>query len=291
MKKHIKGFLVGVTSTLLIVCLITSVFAATGEATFSPFNIVFNGNKIASAGDSYTLANGASVPFSLSYGDTTYMPVRKLAELLGVAIDYDGITNSVLIGKDSAHIGQSTVSADEGKLINTKGLVVLNDSKYLLESYLCLRDFYLLNGNIYIDVWYSVVPVALKHKAFTIDTDANNQFVDGVIDTSHMISGVPEIDFDVVIDEVYISPTESASKVSYSYKGKTLTVTAPTFSQVKQNGSDIYDAKINGIHFTQVSSGGLTGYMMNYNDFCDYFGLDISLSYITEGDNTYLVVK
>jgi len=43
--------------------------------------------------------NGGNVVAPISYNGTTYLPVRAVAGLLGVAIDYDAATSTVLLGE------------------------------------------------------------------------------------------------------------------------------------------------------------------------------------------------
>lgn len=109
MRKHsrkLSPFFAGVLCTLLVCSMTITAMAATGVISFSVVNISMNGAKIASKGDTYTVANGSKIPYSLSYtddfgGDTTYLPVRKISELLDIPITWDGATNTVIIGETS----------------------------------------------------------------------------------------------------------------------------------------------------------------------------------------------
>jgi len=102
-KKNLPGFIVGVLSTAIVVVLATSVLAAYTDVSFSTVNIELNGEKIASSRDNYILEDGKTqVPYSLTYtnengGGTTYLPVRKLSEMLGIGIEWNADTNSVSI--------------------------------------------------------------------------------------------------------------------------------------------------------------------------------------------------
>ena len=103
LKQNLPGFIVGVLSTAIVLVLATSVLAAYTDVSFSTVNIELNGERIASSHDSYTLEDGKTkVPYSITYtnengGDTTYLPVRKLSELLGIGIEWNSDTNSVSI--------------------------------------------------------------------------------------------------------------------------------------------------------------------------------------------------
>ncbi len=60
-------------------------------------NISIDSTPAANMGEGYTLENGTTVPFSILYEGTTYLPVRKLSELLRAGIDYDTESRTVFI--------------------------------------------------------------------------------------------------------------------------------------------------------------------------------------------------
>ncbi len=100
--KKIHGFLSGFVCALLLIALVTSVFAFTGKITVSKSNVKLNGDLVLLGSSEYSLANGCSAPVSLVYtdekgGGTTYLPVRKISEILGVPIEWDGASKSILI--------------------------------------------------------------------------------------------------------------------------------------------------------------------------------------------------
>lgn len=105
MKKfQCRSFLAGVLTTVMVLGLSATAFAAAGgQINFSMVNVVLNGQQISAAGEGYDPGNGTIAPSSLSYvdetgGSTTYLPVRRLSELLGIPITWDGTTSSVVIG-------------------------------------------------------------------------------------------------------------------------------------------------------------------------------------------------
>lgn len=91
------GALTLAASLFILISLSAASQAVQPELGFNRFNIKVNGDIVANAGESYTLSNGAEVPFSIVYQDTTYVPVRKLGEIMCKAVDFDGITSTVLI--------------------------------------------------------------------------------------------------------------------------------------------------------------------------------------------------
>lgn len=100
--KKVRSFVSGFACALLLIALVTSVFAFTGKITISNSNVKVNGETMLFGASEYSLANGCSAPASLVYtdekgGGTTYLPVRKISELLGVPIEWDSASKSILI--------------------------------------------------------------------------------------------------------------------------------------------------------------------------------------------------
>lgn len=95
MKNKIKGFSLGVLLTLIIIALVVPAFAAsyTQQATLTYKDIVItlDGQQITP-----TDANGNVVePFVID--GTTYLPVRAVADALGVNVGWDSSTNTVIL--------------------------------------------------------------------------------------------------------------------------------------------------------------------------------------------------
>lgn len=95
-KQTLKGLLAGVIAGAVTVYSFP-VIANSVEALMNSVNIELNGEKVASVNESYMLQNGTMVPYSILYEGTTYLPIRKVSELLEIDIDWDNDTRSVLI--------------------------------------------------------------------------------------------------------------------------------------------------------------------------------------------------
>ncbi len=95
MKNYLKGLINGV----LIAAVIFSVpvLAENIQVAFNEFRINVNGVDTAQWGESYTLDNGNTVPYSITYNDTTYLPLRKIGELMGNTVSYNGDTDTVSV--------------------------------------------------------------------------------------------------------------------------------------------------------------------------------------------------
>ncbi|GMQ59807.1 hypothetical protein AN1V17_42070 [Vallitalea sediminicola] len=114
MKNKVKGFLVGVFVTMVF---INSLAYATGnteliEVIFNSVNVALNGNEVANVGESYTLSNGQEIPFSMVYKGTTYLPIRKVATMLGQEVTWDGETHTVGLGESIKIVEEEVVNKE-----------------------------------------------------------------------------------------------------------------------------------------------------------------------------------
>ena len=103
---------------------LTSAMAASGEVTYNFANVTLNGEKKISAGSDITVANGEKAPSSILYtdvagGKTNYLPIRAISELLGISIDYDSATRTVLL--DSQDEGDWVADGYNGYVVDPNG--------------------------------------------------------------------------------------------------------------------------------------------------------------------------
>lgn len=92
------GFVLGISLTVLIVAG-TAFGASVLEVVLNNVNIMVDGVEVAKIGENYSLANGDTVPFSILYKGTTYLPIRKVGELINKEVGYIGTSNTVVLGK------------------------------------------------------------------------------------------------------------------------------------------------------------------------------------------------
>lgn len=97
-RMRLQGFVLGVVLTVLTSTLVVPAMATAADVLFNSVNITVDGQQIAAVGESYTLANGTQTPNSIVYNSTTYLPIRRISEILGKDIDWDGSTSTVVIG-------------------------------------------------------------------------------------------------------------------------------------------------------------------------------------------------
>jgi len=100
-----KSFVLGVVVTALVFTMALPALSSvvdTISARLNGVNLIVKGTRVASVGDSFVLDNGDVVPFSIVHRGTTYLPLRKLAEFIGVEVGWDGNTATVTLSEPSA---------------------------------------------------------------------------------------------------------------------------------------------------------------------------------------------
>lgn len=101
-----KGFALGLITATLIFCLGTTALAATVrqlDANYSGIKITLDGLELVPKD-----SNGNIVePFTVN--GTTYLPVRAIADALGLGVSWDGATQTVKLTRDGSVPTQPTV--------------------------------------------------------------------------------------------------------------------------------------------------------------------------------------
>lgn len=92
-----KCFIMGVLVAIVLCTSFVPVIAGGIDVLFNSINIIVNGKKVAGVGDSYILENGKSMPYSILYNGTTYLPMRKVSEILDKDVYWDGNTKTAEI--------------------------------------------------------------------------------------------------------------------------------------------------------------------------------------------------
>lgn len=114
--KKLRAFLCGLLAISIFVISVPAI-AETIQVTFNTMIIDINDQKVNEKGQSYTLPNGDKTPFSMVYKGTTYLPLRKLVELLGKDLTFDGATSTVYI-KDKVNSDSKPVIKPETSSID-----------------------------------------------------------------------------------------------------------------------------------------------------------------------------
>ena len=93
--KHQKSFFAGMLTMLLIVCLAGTAVATTGKVTkeleYRNISVSLDGKRL----DLRDAQGNAVEPFM--FEGTNYLPVRALAESLGLKVAWDSSTNTVVL--------------------------------------------------------------------------------------------------------------------------------------------------------------------------------------------------
>ncbi len=93
--KNYKSFFAGMLTMLLIVCLTGTALATTGKVTkeleYRNISVSLDGKKL----DLRDAKGNAVEPFM--FEGTNYLPVRALAESLGLNVAWDGATSTVVL--------------------------------------------------------------------------------------------------------------------------------------------------------------------------------------------------
>ncbi len=103
-QRRFPAFVGGIIIALIIYTTAVTALAASGTVTFNAVSVIFNGMEVFKKGASIQTASGASIPSSIRYtddkgGNTTYVPIRKIADTLQMPIDWDASS-----GKATVHL-------------------------------------------------------------------------------------------------------------------------------------------------------------------------------------------
>lgn len=181
--KNWKGFISGVLTTLLIVGITGTALATTGTVTkeleYRDIQVTLDGETL----DLRDAQGNAIEPFM--FDGTNYLPVRALAEALGLNVAWDGSTNTVVLTTPET---SETVESDEllfskehvrfyytGYRSNADGSYefdfrIENDSDYTLN--IRTRDFAINGTNVTTDFYYTVEPGAEDTCTATVNAEA-----------------------------------------------------------------------------------------------------------------------
>jgi hypothetical protein len=165
LKKELKGFVIGVISTSLL--LGGTVFAdgikQTIEVVFNSVNLTVNGQKVQAD--------------NILYDGTTYVPLRKVADMVGKDVGWDGTTNSASIN-DKGYSDKS--SQKSYKIMNAyKAVVKVNGDIFEVSTPLWIRidnenNPYSLLGSEPVSL------LCIAYKDYSV-SPSTNPFVKGVL--------------------------------------------------------------------------------------------------------------
>jgi hypothetical protein len=88
---------------------------------------MLDGQQVGTANTNYTLSNGDQVPFSILYNGTTYLPIRKISELLGKEVGYIAETKTITLGDVGEGTAPGWYLVEEGF---TKEIVTFKEGNF-----------------------------------------------------------------------------------------------------------------------------------------------------------------
>lgn len=141
MKGQWKGFAAGMLVMLLVVCMVGTVGATVGkrtiEAAYSNIQVTLDGKTVKLAD-----ANGNAVePFTIE--GTTYLPVRAVANALGLEVDWDAATNTVVLKSSATEQPQQPEPSENETPAGEKHLVQPGEA-FTEGGYITLADVEIL---------------------------------------------------------------------------------------------------------------------------------------------------
>lgn len=111
MKSYIKGIIIG-----LFIGAVVATVPAVAESIDALFNIVrinINGIDHVQWGEEIKLDNGLTAPSNILYNDTTYLPIRKISELTGNMVYWNGDSKTVSITGEQQEVQTITKKPDK----------------------------------------------------------------------------------------------------------------------------------------------------------------------------------
>lgn len=183
MKSGFRGFVMGIVAAVLVYGAMISASATVGSKLVE---LDYNDIKVTLDGEAVNLvdANGTAVePFAIN--GTTYLPVRAVSSALGLGVQWDGETNTVILSsKDRTEVPVEVQSGyngerhllSPGQVIDAGGYIVLDGVEFLYDG----EKFIVTNNrDDYILPYWDVVGVKkdgthedlLTGMLYGIDTD------------------------------------------------------------------------------------------------------------------------
>lgn len=181
--KNWKGFFSGAFTALLLVALTGTALATTGKITKE---LEYRNIKVTLDGQQLDLRDAQGSPVEpFMFDGTNYLPVRALAEALGLEVAWDGTTNTVVLTTPQ---DAETMVTDEllfskehvrfyfvGYRANSDGSYefdfrIENDSDYTFN--IRDQDFAVNGQNVNADFYYTVEPGAEDVCTATVSADA-----------------------------------------------------------------------------------------------------------------------
>lgn len=261
MKKQFLGFISGIICTVILFATVPALGASlkTISVNLNAVNIEVDGKKVASAGEDYTLDNGSKTAGSISYNGTTYIPVRRIGELLSTKIGWNQKTQSVLIGESATDPDITAPSTDDYELIEVKYVSHANKI-YSISDHLSGDSFtlYIVGEKTYVpffpnseDITNDFVSLlGLADLRWNVNNSAN-PYLDGVI-TFERMNYVYWADGIMKKHKAFSSLSDFITYADYTYNQKT--IYDPSGENAERNNNSIEFLFIAGNTCIEINS-------------------------------------
>lgn len=300
-----KGYFRGVITGLLCAGIILGtceVYAQGGiqqtvEVIFNKVNVAINGQVVGKQGSNYILDSGEEVPYSLVYKGTTYLPLRKVADLLDMEVTWDGKTNTAGInqhleaeqdGADKSDTKSEDAVAEpsaynflkiDNKLYNIVYSYDGKDQRKIDSSKIKVFDkelYMLMNKERYF--MENMLMLGILVDTFKTTSSENPYFNKSIDMYSTYYNKSLPIKHEV--NKKYNSAKDIAYSYSITYRGKSFVTPSSIVG---------LDTEIDGV---RVNSDGNYVYA-NINDLCKYLGIHarVSYEYSDELDDVILIIE
>ncbi|MDR3209362.1 MAG: NPCBM/NEW2 domain-containing protein [Oscillospiraceae bacterium] len=130
MLKQAKGFVAGIVVGLILAVSVGAAFAATTERTLTAY---FNDIKIVVDGKLITPKDARGnilEPFIAN--DSTYLPLRAVADALGKSVQWVGETNTVYLGKMDGMLAEPSVYLGDAPKVNSD---IINAKRNVFDNF------------------------------------------------------------------------------------------------------------------------------------------------------------
>ncbi|WFA83444.1 stalk domain-containing protein [Paenibacillus amylolyticus] len=168
---------------------------------------------------------------AITYNSTTYLPVRSVGEALGVAVDYNGSSQTLMLGEKS---DRTPITSE--KIVTEYSSYVTKDKQFTVQQG---RDY--LSGVV-------IKEINSADKGFNISTEGKYQKLEVSVfpvDVKTDIS-VRILDGDVLLKEIIIGTSDKIQTASFDIgAAKKLTVEAETLNITGSESSIFVTGNLN----------------------------------------------
>lgn len=215
--KRIQGFICGFLAAVVLLVSVP-VLAETIQTTFNVINIKINGTTVVKAGESFILANGNKVPYTIVYNGTTYLPLRETVRLVGKGLAFDGATSTAdIVDKATKNVSEVGNMPEE-----TKPVTRAEFARWLVQSFELTDDGtrYELPDVKKNDEYYIDICISMQHKYLGIYTNTLFSPLDKVSRWQYLYIMLFNV-FEINLDDYEQAPKE-VMKDAYRYDEDTL---------------------------------------------------------------------